>query len=269
MSESQLTVDHIIVGVEDRDEAADDFRALGFTVFEGGVHPDGHTHNNLVALRDTVYIELVAPTDREYLKVKHEDHGRHWLFIYNNGMGFVGYALATDNIDATIKRIENHGYGIKGPHQGGRVTPDGRESIGQGISTTVTRYPAITMDITPRDWRLPVTEERITHENGVTGVAGVVAMARDLDEGVRRYSAMLGVEPRPGSPVPGAVTADFHTRDWIITVASPTDEMSAIAHELNRRGEVPFLVKLRTTKPQFVGPLDMNRTHQARFEIVM
>ena len=269
MSSSQLTVDHIIVGVEDRDEAAADFRALGFTVFEGGVHPDGHTHNNLVALRDTVYIELVAPTDKAYLKVKHEDHGRHWLFIYNNGMGFVGYALATDDLDATVKRIENGGYGINGPHQGGRVTPDGRESVGQGISTTVTRYPAITMDITPRDWRLPVTEARVTHENGVVGVAGVVAMAHDLDEAVRRYSAMLGVEPQPGSPVQGAATADFHTRDWIITVATPTDENSAIAGELKRRGEVPFLVKLRTTKPQYVGPLDLNRTHQARFEIVM
>ena len=269
MLESQLTVDHIIVGVEDREEAAEDFRALGFTVFEGGVHPDGHTHNMLVALRDTVYIELVAPTDKEFLKVKHEDHGRHWLFIYNNGMGFVGYALSTDNLDATIKRIEDHGYSIKGPHRGGRVTPDGKESVGQGISLTVTRYPGITMDITPREWRLPLTEERITHANGVIGIAGVVAMVQDFDEGVRRYRAMLGVEPRPGTPVKGAKTADFHTRDWIITVAAPDGESGELRAELERRGEVPFLVKLRTTKSEFVGPLDMNRTRQARFEIVM
>jgi hypothetical protein len=269
MSASQLTVDHIIVGVEDRDEAAADFRALGFTVFEGGVHPDGHTHNNLIALRDTVYIELVAPTDKDFLKVKHEDHGRHWLFIYNNGMGFVGYALATDDLEATMKRIEDRGYGINGPHQGGRVTPDGRESVGQGISPAVTRYPAVTMDITPRDWRLPVTEERLSHDNGVTGVAGVVAMIADFDEGVRRYSAMLGLDPMPGSPVAGARTADFHTRDWVITVAAPVDKSSEIAQELEQRGEVPFLVRLRTSKPEYVGPLEVTRTHQARFEIVL
>ena len=269
MPESQLTVDHIIVGVEDRDEAADDFRALGFTVFEGGVHPDGHTHNNLIALRDTVYIELVAPTDKDFLKVKHEDHGRHWLFIYNNGFGFVGYALSTDNLDATIKRIEAGGFAIKGPHQGGRVTPDGKESVGQGISLTKTRYPGITMDITPRDWRLPVTEERLTHANGVTGVAGVVAMVRDLDEGIRRYRAMLGVEPQPGSPVDGALTADFHTREWVITIAAPVGQSGALYDELEQRGEVPFLVKLRTEKPDYVGPLPLARTHQARFELVV
>lgn len=103
----------------------------------------------------------------------------------------------------------------------------------------------------------------------MTGVAGVVAMARNLDESVRHYSAMFGVQTLASSQVQGAATANLLTRGWVITVASPDDEKDEIAQELERRGEVPFLVKLRTTNPKNADPLDMGRSHQARCEIVV
>jgi hypothetical protein len=266
---SPVYVDHIILAVLDRDVAANDFRALGFTVIPGGTHTDGHTHNNLVPLRDGPYLELVAPTDVREIRVKHENHGQHWLYCFNAGEGFAGYAFRTDDLYPVLVRLQEGGYPLHPRKEGGgRRQPDGRVTQTRGASILDKRYPAMVSDVTPRDWRIQITPETSTHANGATGVAQVIAMVHDLDEGTRRHTALLGVEPQPGSPVEGARTCDFHVDGSIITIAEPTDTSSAMYEDLQRRGEVPFLVRLHTSDRSKAGRLDFAGAHWTRFELV-
>ncbi len=263
-----IRVDHIIVAVLDRDIAARDYNALGFQTIIGGTHPDGHTHNRLVPLAQGPYIELVSPTDVSEIRERHEDHNRHWLYCFNAGQGFAGYALAAPNIDPVVERLKAGNYDLNGPRMGGRDLPDGRKARGRGINITRPRYPAVTSDETPREWRIPTTPENSTHDNGVTGVVQVIAMVNNLEDGIARYTALTGVEAERGSTVSGARTADFIVENSRLTIAEPTDTDSALYEDLQLRGEVPFLVRLHTTKPEKRGLLNRTLAHHARFELV-
>lgn len=263
-----IRVDHIIVAVLDRDVAARDYNELGFKTIVGGTHPDGHTHNCLVPLAQGPYIELVAPTDVDEIRVRHEDHNLHWLYCFNAGQGFAGYALNTPDIEPVVERLQAAQYSINGPRRGGRILPDGTQTLGSAVNITTPRYPAVSSDITPREWRIPTTPENSTHDNGVTGVAHVIAMVHDVEDGVSRYQALTGIQAERGTPISGARTADFLVDNARLTIAEPTDPDSAMYEDLQLRGEVPFLVRLHTTNPARRGLLDRTLTHHARFELV-
>ncbi|HML24322.1 MAG TPA: VOC family protein, partial [Aggregatilinea sp.] len=57
-----LQLDHAVIAVHDLDTAANDYRALGFTVKRGGVHANRATHNALIVFGDGTYLELLAAT---------------------------------------------------------------------------------------------------------------------------------------------------------------------------------------------------------------
>lgn len=263
-----MHIDHIIFAVADRDKAGQDFESLGFKAVIGGTHADGHTHNKLVVLADGVYLELCAPTDKAYLGVQHEDNGQHWLYVYNAGEGYAGYAIITDDIDPVEARIRAKGYPVNEQKGSGRLLPDGREMKGKSVTIIGKRYPAIVQDLTPRVWRAPSENGETEHPNGVTGVHSMVALVRDLEEGARRYEDLLGIAPQPGSHVEGANTADFQVNGACITIAAPADNYSTVYQEVTKRGEVPFIVRLNTTQKQRTGLLNFDATHLARIELV-
>ena len=263
-----MRVDHIIFAVADRETAGQDFGTLGFKSIIGGTHSDGHTHNKLIVLADGVYLELCAPTDKAYLNEKHADDGRNWLYVFNAGEGYAGYALLSDDVDLVEDRLRKRGYPINDKKGSGRTLPDGRELKGKGMTILGKRYPAVVEDITPRVWRAPSENGETNHPNGVTGVVSVIALVRDLEEGARRYEDILGVAPETGSFVEGAKTADFPIDGARITIAAPADNHSAVYQEVSRRGEVPYLIRLKTTQKSRVGLLDLNTTHHARIELV-
>jgi catechol 2,3-dioxygenase-like lactoylglutathione lyase family enzyme len=263
-----IRVDHVIVAVLDREVAARDYSTLGFQTLVGGTHPDGHTHNCLVPLADGTYIELVSPTDVDEIRVKHEDHNQHWLYCFNAGEGFAGYALGVPDVEPTVQRLKNAGYRLNGPRRGGRVLPGGTQTLCAGISIAGQRYPAILSDITPREWRIPTTPENSTHANGATGVEHVFASVRNLEEATRRYEALTGLKAQPGTPFAGARTAGFQVDGSRITIAEPVTKNSALYEDLCLRGEVPFLIRLRTTDKSKTGMLDLLTAHHARFQLI-
>ena len=55
-----LTLDHVVIRVNDLERVIADYTALGFTVQRGGTHADGVTHNALVGFADGSYLELIA-----------------------------------------------------------------------------------------------------------------------------------------------------------------------------------------------------------------
>ncbi len=263
-----MHIDHIIFAVADRNDAGRDFESLGFKAVIGGTHGDGHTHNKLVVLADGVYLELCAPTDKAYLDEQHEDNGKNWLYVYNAGEGYAGYAIITDDIYPVEARLRSKGYPINDQKGSGRVLPDGRELKGKSVTILGKRYPAIVQDLSPRVWRAPSENGETEHPNGVTGVQSMVALVHDLEEGARRYEDLLGIAPTPGSYVAGANTADFQVDGALITIAAPADKHSTVYQEVTKRGEVPFLIRLHTTQKQHVGLLNFDATHLARIELV-
>lgn len=70
-------VDHVLIAVEDLNEAAEQCRKLGFHVTEGGAHPGRGTANRLVVL-ENAYLELNAVQDRA------RRHGKNWSGIWNS-----------------------------------------------------------------------------------------------------------------------------------------------------------------------------------------
>src|SRR5215210_8497029 len=56
-------LDHLVILVEELEEAVAGYEELGFWVTFGGEHADGLTHNALVPFADGTYLELVAFVD--------------------------------------------------------------------------------------------------------------------------------------------------------------------------------------------------------------
>ena len=79
-------LDHIVIAVADLEQAIADYRKLGFTVYPGGTHHGGASHNALVVFADGSYFELIA-----YLKPSPDV--RWWKLLSSSGEGFVDFAL--------------------------------------------------------------------------------------------------------------------------------------------------------------------------------
>ena len=56
-------IDHIVILVNELEQAIADYTGLGFTVVRGGDHPGGATHNALVVFADGAYFELILVLD--------------------------------------------------------------------------------------------------------------------------------------------------------------------------------------------------------------
>ena len=146
---------------------------------------------------------------------------------------------------------------------GGRIQPDGQRVSWLWGVPLAPDLPFLIGDVTP-------SREREHHPNGVEGVAGIAVAVTDLDASVRRYRALLGVEPSEGSasPLPEARTVDFELNSTTITLATPDSKTSPLRGHLARRGEGPYALRLRTSNSEYAGTLDLMRTHGARLELV-
>jgi catechol 2,3-dioxygenase-like lactoylglutathione lyase family enzyme len=93
-------LDHVIIAVNDLDQAVEDYRALGFTTIYGGRHANGATHNALVGFQDSTYLELLAPTgDAPQPGVT------DFSPLLAHGEGLVGYALLSHDLPADAQAL--------------------------------------------------------------------------------------------------------------------------------------------------------------------
>jgi catechol 2,3-dioxygenase-like lactoylglutathione lyase family enzyme len=134
--------DHLIVAVKDLDKATATYRTgLGFTVVPGGEHPAG-THNALVHF-GIHYLELLAVKDPSA-------PGAGWLsqWIATAGETPPTFAVAVDDLDAAVARLDAAGVPRGEVEQGQRVTPDGsplrwRSVVVAPESSPRTQSPAV------------------------------------------------------------------------------------------------------------------------------
>jgi hypothetical protein len=259
--------DHAIIAVADLDAATADFQALGFTTFYGGQHADGKTHNVLVVFADGGYLELLAPVDINFLSENDTVDLTSFLDFVAKGDGWAGYALLADDLDSIAAGIRERGIHIGDSRPNSRLRPDGTRIAWRTMAVEKSRTPFFITDVTARVLRVPDDEDKITHPNGVYGVAGLVIAVHKLDKAIPHYRALLDLEPeQPGTGVANAVTADFHLGDFALTLAAPDDFGSPIHEYIKNRGEVPYLIRLRTSG--HAGWQNLHLTHGAQIELV-
>lgn len=233
-------IDHIVILVRDLLAAIDDYTALGFTVTPGGVHADGATHNALVAFADGSYLELLA--------FRREAPEHIWWRHTADGEGVIDFALLPDAIDEDVAAARARGLDIAGPFSGGRERPDGVRIAWKTARPATPDLPFLCGDVTPRDLRVPTGAAR-QHANGVTGIARVLVVTRNLAESAARYHALLGVE---GMTVAEGVSFSLGASTIVLTVLN------------DRRREGPWALELYGGAP---GDLDLARTHGAPIHI--
>jgi catechol 2,3-dioxygenase-like lactoylglutathione lyase family enzyme len=239
-----FSLDHMVIAVADLDTAIADYRALGFTVYPGGVHHGGVSHNALVIFADGSYFELIA-----YRQAAPDV--RWWQVLSKAGEGFVDFALLPENTIRDVEAARGRGLDLIGPIAGGRLRPDGARLDWQIVRPKSTDLPFWCGDVTPRVLRVPEGEMR-SHANGATGIASVTVAVRDVAASAARYAALAG---------PQAVTEDGPSVRVTIggAVIVLAGDASAQEH-VGRRGEGPMSLVLR-------GPLatvlDIRLSHGA------
>jgi hypothetical protein len=115
-----MQIDHVIIAVNDLDDAAHHFRDhFGLIALPGGTHPTG-TANRVIPLKARQYIELLGVGQQELLR-SHQ-FGDLLLHRLSQGDGLLSWAVRVDDIDAEAARLQRPA--IPGKWEG----PDGQVS---------------------------------------------------------------------------------------------------------------------------------------------
>jgi catechol 2,3-dioxygenase-like lactoylglutathione lyase family enzyme len=237
--------DHIVIAVNDLEQTIADYTTAGFTVTPGGEHKHGISHNALVTFQDGSYFELIA------FRNGGEGHGTHWPITLRKGEGIVDYALRTSDLEQEVRDLRVSGLDYSDPKDGGRFRPDGQrvdwQTIRYGEGASVPgRLPFYCHDLTERTLRVPGGANAV-HANGVTGIAGVSVVVRDLDAASKDFAALTG---DAGSDVQSTLPPNvsgarrFSMGPAWIEVVQPAEHASELRAYLENRGELPYQVTL-------------------------
>lgn len=185
-------LDHVVIAVTDLARAIADYRALGFTVLEGGVHASGATHNALIVFADGTYLELLASTG-----AAPAPEALDFSAMLARGEGLCGFALRADDLPVLRTTLRERGVRISELHLGARHKPDGTRLAWRLALIDDGFTPFLIEDLTPRSLRVPANPASTTHANGVRGIDGIELVTAELDAAQARYSALLNAQPEP------------------------------------------------------------------------
>ncbi|HEV2583674.1 MAG TPA: VOC family protein [Ktedonobacteraceae bacterium] len=190
-----IGIDHIIVGVNDLDAAAQRFsEQLGLQASGGGVHPFGGTANRVEVIGDT-YLELIA------VRVAGEAQ-RSMVERLAKGEGYLNVALGSDDLASDSEAIRRRGVALIGPTAGQLRAGDGRERgwLRSEIERPdlAQRYPFLIQHDSAgeeRRSRLAGWKRPPAHPLGATGVLSATIAVENLQEAARRFAHIYGLEP--------------------------------------------------------------------------
>jgi hypothetical protein len=174
------------------------FFEKNFTLTPGGTHADGLTSNTLILLADGCYIELISFVDPK------KDVSSHWWASGLQNMGWMDWCLTNasspkESWEAIGGKDGSHGE----PIEGGRKRADGVDvkwavtfpKGEHGGQASRGRAPFFCHDITERQVRVPLSDEKTSHPSGVLGVKEVTVVVRDkqlLQETGEVYAKLFG-----------------------------------------------------------------------------
>src|SRR5436309_3069882 len=102
--------DHAVVGVRSLQPAIELWHSqLGFDAQPGGRHTGRGTHNAIVRF-GLDYVELISIDDRGLIERRGDENALALAALLDRSQGgLLGFALATDDIDADAKRLRSNG----------------------------------------------------------------------------------------------------------------------------------------------------------------
>jgi hypothetical protein len=123
MSMNQL--DHIVIAHPNLDLAIEEFADLtGCTPAYGGPHLGGGTHNALVSLGDSVYLELISPDPGQVSKeAKSKTSNLAQRIAASEGSKLLAWAVRSNRLDEMSGAL--HGFDAARPFDMSRQQPDG------------------------------------------------------------------------------------------------------------------------------------------------
>ncbi|MGB7342120.1 MAG: VOC family protein [Phototrophicaceae bacterium] len=182
-----VRIDHIVIHVQDLQNAISDYQSAGFTTNYGGQHADGITENALIIFADGSYIELIALVDGK----SYDDAGFKKL-LKQSGEGYTGYALQSDDLDADLAAMRERGVLVGDIREGSRQRPDGELLQWKMATIDDAMTPFIIQDISDRDLRVPLTPETITHANGATGIHELLIRVPSIESALNHFGWIVG-----------------------------------------------------------------------------
>jgi Glyoxalase-like domain len=202
-------------------------------VVPGGRHPGRGTHNAIVRF-GTDYIELISTYSQDEAMAAGGNSAVTARFLAERE-GLLGYALATDDIDALAVRFRDTGLEAAGPFAMRRRRPDGR-ILGWRLlvpfgQSWLTPWPMFIQWDAPDAERLS-WERPGHHANGITRVAGLALSVRDPDRIRDGFQRQLGL----AFPEPAAADVDG-VRIELVTGPDATDqplELTLASDDLER-----------------------------------
>ncbi|MEO0562535.1 MAG: VOC family protein [Chloroflexota bacterium] len=254
-----MKLDHIVVAVDSLERAIQDYRALGFTVVEGGTHGNQATHNALIFLSDGTYIELMAATGNEPLAGVFD-----FSPLTQQGEGFVGYALLCDDIEFEAKRLQSLGF------ETSDIVTGQRRNSGRLLEWKMCLIdndftPFLIQDVTPREWRVQLSEETIHHPNRAIGMPAVELLVREMDTAWTKYCNLLNIRPESTASnyrTVGPVRLHAYTPE----LASSDDAtLSPFAGRPPQEDEALYAVHLRRDSDK-TDAFTLQRSHGVRFK---
>lgn len=271
MRTPSLSLDHVVIFVEDLSRASEDYAALGFTVVPGGVHAGGLTHNALIPFADGRYLELLALTASwklaglrilarsglDGMLTRRSPLLGRALRRIRSGEGLADFALACSPLAEVVGAGE-----IDGPVSGGRVRPDGQEVSWRLAFPRASVLPFLIEDVSPRRLRVP---HNVAHANGAAGVQALTVATGSFDRAVASYQALLGREPfETVAPIPRSLGVEFRLNGVVIRVIAPIGPTHPLRAPLARRGEGLYGVVLRADRAANLDPV---RAHGAQITL--
>lgn len=249
-------IDHVVMVVNDLDEATRSFSERGFNVIEGGEHSFRKSRNVLITFQDGSYVEIIA-----FLEDGPKDDP--WWQLLQKGEGWVDWCLYTDSINPLLAR---NIPGAKGPVDGGRITPDGDRIEWRTVRIPVhesVKLPFVIEDVTERSLRIPGGEAAV-HPNGVVGIHRVTTAVNDLDDASTRLAELLGrnVESESGN------SRSFALNTQVLNLFAPNPESDGAVELLQNRGPLPYEVVFAVGSGSSVHDHDKSVVHGARIAFV-
>ncbi len=249
-------IDHVIIGVADLNGAARDYAdRLGFAVSAGGVHPNLGTQNRLIVL-DPEYVELIARLPGHASDAT-PAVASPITSMFARAPGTIGYALASDDIDADVAAMRARGVPVgdpvagrlEGPHGSARGWRMAYVDDDAGLGVEPWRLPFIIQHDSAgaeRRARIAQPDGVRPQPNGAVCLDHVTVAVRDLAAGLRVYALAYGLEAveEGEDAMLAARIARLPLERGAIVLAAPLAPDGPLARGLTAHGEGLFSVTI-------------------------
>jgi hypothetical protein len=214
-----LGIDHLVIAVADPDDAVVRFEeAVGRTPTGGGRHDALGTFNRIAWLGDS-YLEFIGVFDRD--RAERSWVGRPALRALEAGGGFATWAIATDDLDADLARLEPGGSSLGEPRPGERHRADGwvvswrlaaPDPLGPGQPPFLIEHDETAAEWAPADrLQRAALAERI---GGAIGLDALELRVDDPNDASQRLARTVGLRFRPS--LTGGGSRDANLGDQIV-----------------------------------------------------